>query len=209
VKAAIGATQDASRTHVLGGVLWLRAVVHGAFAAWVVARRPEWGAIFEVGAMCGIIDGTLGLIVAAMSRSIPTRGGPRLLAGITANDALGRLAVGALILALPATVDFPVTAVSLFGAVGLAAGGLGLIALVVWLVARIRAGHTWSLDRDALFDPIAAAAVISFVVAAVLFVRPPANDAELRVFAASVCAAVTLAFAIAAAGAASYRKALD
>ena len=199
--------QAATRNRALAGTLLLRGGVHGVFAVWLITRHVGWADIFEAGSLYALVDGTLGLVAGALFASLASlasRGSPRFLATMTFADAVGRLALGFALRAFPGIPSFPVTAASLFGAVGVSAAGLGVIAMTVWFIARVRAGRRWSIRSDELFDPLAVAALISFVVGYTLLVDPPATANTLRIVAAGVSGALTLVFVVASLGAVAH-----
>jgi len=201
------ATTDGVQRPLLAVALFLHAVVHASFAAWIVLRQPGWTHVFHTGTNYAFADGSLGLIVFALVLPFATRGSPRLLATLTLVDAIGRLAVGFTLREFPGLPIFPVTFVSFFGVVGGCAAALGLIAMTAWAIARARAGRTWSADSDALFDPLAAVAIVSFVIGYVLFVDPPATGAALRILAACGSGALAVVFSVASIGALAHRAA--
>jgi hypothetical protein len=190
----------------LAAMLLLRGGVHALFAVWLLTSQPDWVDIFRIGSSYALVDGVLGLAAAALVAPLARSGAPRLLGTMTLLDALGRLALGIALRMLPGLAALPMTVVPLFGAVGLSAASLGLIAMTAWVVARVRGGHSWSIDADELFDPLAAAALISFVIGATLFVSPPSSATALRVLATSASAGLTIVFLVASVGAFSRRS---
>jgi hypothetical protein len=196
-----GAKRSVLPWYALGAALFIRGADHGIFAIWVVTSRPEWTRLFDVGALYGFVDGTIALItVALLARSVSS-GAPRLLGAMTFADGVGRLATSAALIAFPGISTGLITTLSLFGAVGAAVGGLGVLAMTVWLIARVRAGRSWRVATDALFDPLAAAALVSFIVAYTLFATPPATSDALRTMAVSVSGILAGVFLIASWGA--------
>jgi hypothetical protein len=196
-----GAKRGVLPWYALGAALLFRAADHGIFAIWVVTSRPEWARLFDVGALYGFVDGTIALItVVLLVRSMPS-GAPRLLSAMTFADGVGRLATSAALVAFPGISTGLITTVSLFGAVGAAVGALGVIAMTVWLIARLRAGRSWRVASDALFDPLAVAALVSFIVAYTLFANPPATSDGLRTVAVGVSGVLAGVFFIASWGA--------
>jgi hypothetical protein len=95
----------------------------------------------------------------------------------------------------------------LFGIIGVAVAAVGLVVMIAWLMRRVRAGHSWSITQDELFDPLAVAALIAFVVGYTLFMAPPTTVGALRAMGAGVCGALTLVFVVAAFGARRLRTA--
>jgi hypothetical protein len=186
-------------------VLLLRGIDHGAFAAWVLNQRPGWTEIFDIGALYGLADGTLGLVTFALLLRGAPSGAPRLLAMMTLLDAIGRLVAGVALRAFPGLPVVLTTAVPFFAAVGACVAGLGVVAVTVWAIARVRGGRSWSFDTDALFDPLAAAALVSFVVGYALFMHPPATSAAWRNFAVAVSGTLAAVFLVASLGAAAHR----
>jgi hypothetical protein len=195
-----------ARTRVLAVVLLLRGAIHAAFAAWLIVGRPEWTRIFEIGALCGLADGSLGLLTVSLIVPVAPAGSPRFLAAMTFVDAMGRLATSVALLAFPGIPYFFVTLGPLFGLVGVCTAAVGLVAMTVWTVARVRAGRTWRIDDDELFDPLAFAGVVSLVVGYFLFLDPPATAGALQAMGAGVGGTLAAAFLMAAAGAARHRK---
>jgi predicted permease len=108
--------------------------------------------------------------------------------------------------AFPGIPHVPMAVVPLFAAIGAGVAGLGLIGLTEWLVARMRERRDWQLSADALFDPLAAAALVSFAVGFVLFANPPATVATLRTLAASASGALAFVFLTASLGAVASRR---
>ena len=196
------------RAYLLAGTLLLRGADHGAFAAWMLMRRPGWTEIFDTGALYGLVDGTLGLLTFALLMRLVPSGAPRLLATMTFVDAVVRLAAGVALRTLPGIPVVLVTTVSFFGAAGAVVAGLGVVAMGAWLIARLRGGRSWSIDTDALFDPLAAAALVSFVVGYTLFMHPPATAAALRTFAVAVSGSLAVVFLIASLGAIAHRRSI-
>jgi hypothetical protein len=187
--------------YALGVALLLRAADHGIFAIWVVTRRPEWTRIFDVGALYGFVDGAIALITVALLARFVRGGAPQLLAAMTFADGVGRVATSAALLAFPGMSTGLITTLSLFGAVGASVGTLGVIAMTVWLIARLRARPSWRVATNALFDPLAAAALVSFMFAYTLFLNPPATSDALRTIAVSVSGVLASVFFLASWGA--------
>jgi hypothetical protein len=98
------------------------------------------------------------------------------------------------------------TIVPFFAALGAGVAGLGVIGMTAWLVARAHSQRSWSKTADVLFDPLAAAALVSFGVGLVLFTDPPATVNMLRVVAASASGALALVFITASFGAIALRR---
>jgi hypothetical protein len=162
--------------------------------------------MFEVGSMYAITDGIVGLITVVLIVSLTPGGLLRFLAAITCVDAIGRLAAGIALRAFPGLPHVPMTIVPFFAALGAAVAGLGIIGIAAWLVARARGRRSWSKDSDVLFDPLAAAALVSFGVGLVLFTDPPATVDMLRVVATSASGALALVFLTASFGAIALRR---
>jgi hypothetical protein len=200
---------DRPRTHMraLAAVLLLRGAVHAAFAAWLLVSRPDWARIFEIGALCGLVDGSLGVATVSLIVPVAPSGSPRFLAAMTFVDAMGRLGTSAALLAFPGIPFFFVTLGPLFGLIGLCSAAVGLVAMSMWMITRVRARRTWSASDDELFDPLAIAAAASMVVGYLLFVDPPATAPALRIMGAGVCGALTVVFIFASIGAAGHRRA--
>ena len=194
------------RIAILAAMLAVRGLTNAVFGAWLVARRPGWADVFDIGSLYGIADGTLGLITVVLIVSLTPRGLLRFLAAITCVDAIGRLSAGLVVRALPGIPHVPMAVVPFFAAIGAGVAGLGLIGLTEWVFARIRDGRDWQLNADALFDPLAAAALVSFAVGFVLFANPPATVAALRTLAASASGALALVLLAASVGAVTNRR---
>jgi hypothetical protein len=189
------------RIAILAAALALRGCVNGAFGAWLILGRPGWTNVFQAGAIYAIADGVVGLITVVLIVSLTPGGLLRLLAAMTCVDAIGRLAAGIALRAFPGIPHVPMTIVPFFAALGAGVAGLGMIGMMAWLVARTRGRRTWSRSADTLFDPLAAAALVSFVVGFVLFANPPATADVLRTVAASATGALALVFLTASLGA--------
>jgi len=190
---------------VLALALLARGVVNGAFALWLLARPSEWDDVFRVGSTYAVLDGGLGLVAALLIDVYATTDAARLLGGITFADSIARAAGGVLLRVLPGVSGFPVATVSLFGVIGVGAATLGIGALTLWLVTRTRSGHGWSKHPDALWDPLAVAALISFVVGYILFLNPPVTASALRNVAGGATGALSLIFLFAFSGAITHR----
>lgn len=195
-------------TRALATILMLRAAVHGAFAAWLLTRQPGWTPIFETGAIFGLVDGALGLLAVPLILPLTSRGSPHLLATVTFVDACARIATGIALRVLPGIPLFAVAFVSLAGIIGACTAALGIVVAVMWAVAR-RRQRTHVLAWDELFDPLAAAAVVSFFAGFILFVNPPTTPPGLRTFAVVVTSALALVFAVASLGALRFGRAAE
>lgn len=195
----VSSERSANRWRLLAALLGARALDHALFAIWVFHTSPGWEAIFETGATYGLIDGTLAIAAGALLLA-PLEGTPLLLSTVTLVDGLGRLVTALALRAFPGLPGFFVTAVSMFGVLGVTVATLGIVALAVWAAARRR--RTMPGAFDALFDPLAIAAILSFAVGFTFLVSPPAKAPALRDVARGVCAALALVFLVAAAGAA-------
>ncbi|HEY5060665.1 MAG TPA: hypothetical protein VII52_03965, partial [Gemmatimonadaceae bacterium] len=191
---------DSSVWCLLAALLGARALDHALFATWVFRTRPGWEAIFETGATYGLIDGALAIAAGVLLILAPLEGAPLPLSTVTLVDGLGRLVTAIALRAFPGLPGFFVTAVSMFGAVGITVATLGVVALAVWAAARRR--RTGPGAFDALFDPLAIAAIISFAVGFTFLVSPPAKAPALRDVARGVCASLALVFLVASGGAA-------
>jgi hypothetical protein len=194
-----------SRSGGIASAFGARAAAAFALSAYLWHRPLSWGGVFRAGAWYAVVDGCLGVASAALLARDRDKRTSSLLTTMTVADALLRIAVGALVLALPALVDIPMTVVPLFGTIGIYAVALGLSALALWIVQRHRhqAPHGWQHAwREALFDPILVIALLSIGVGAVLFVSPPSSDAFLQRMLAIGGLIVGTSFSIACAGAA-------
>ena len=191
---------------VLAAALLARSVVNGAFAIWLVVRAPGWDDLFRVGSSYALVDGTFALLAAIYVDAFASHDSARLLGGITFADGVARVAAGICLRVLPGVSGFPVATVSLFGVVGLGGATLGLAALGLWLVTRWRARAQWSAHPDALFDPLAVAALISFAVGGALFLKAPDAARELRTLAGGATASLALVFFFAFLGAMTHRS---
>lgn len=205
MKIPLAESRVPTRVRVLAAALLARGVVNGAFALWLVARPSEWDDVFRVGSTYAVLDGGFGLLAAILIDAYATTDSARFLGGITFADSIARVTVGILLRVLPGVSGFPVATVSLFGAIGVGAATLGIGALGLWLITRARAGHGWSKHPDALWDPIAVAALVSFVGGYVLFLNPPITASALRGIASGASGALSLIFLIAFAGAITHR----
>lgn len=152
------------------------------------------------------VDGALGLIAVGLIVSLTPSGLLRVLAAITCADAIGRIAAGIVVLAFPGLPHLPIGVVPFFAALGAAVAVLGAIGLTAWLVARARTWREWSKNAEALFDPLAAAALVSFVIGFVLFTNPPATLEMLRAVAATATGILALVFLTASLGALVHRR---
>lgn len=190
--------------YLLAGVLLLRAADHGAFAVWLLLRQPGWLDIFAVGSSYALVDGALGIIAVALLVPLAGTRAGRLLVIMNLVDAAGRIAVGSALKVFPGIPTFVVTLVSFFGIVGASATALGIGAMTVWVILRMRGRATWTIRSDALFDPLAIVALASYVVGFVLFVDPPTTSLGLATFAASAATVLAGALTLTAFGALAY-----
>jgi hypothetical protein len=195
-----------SRIAILAAMLALRGCVNAALGVWMLTRRPGWTDVFDAGSIYAITDGIIGLLAVALIVSLTPGGLLRFLAAITCVDAIGRLAAGIALRAFPGIPHVPMTIVPFFAALGAGVAGLGVIGMTAWLVARAHSHRSWSKTADVLFDPLAAAALVSFGVGLVLFTDPPATVNMLRVVAASASGALALVFLTASFGAIALRR---
>jgi hypothetical protein len=194
------------RITALAATLAVRGCLNAAFGGWLLARRPTWTGVFDVGSIYAIADGALGLLSVVMIVSLTPRGLLRFLAAVTCVDAIGRLIAGIAVRAFPGIPHVPMVVVPFFAAIGAGVAGLGLIGITEWLVARMRGRRDWSTEADALFDPLAAAALVSFAVGFVLFANPPGTVEMLRAVAASASGALAVVFLVASVGAIANRR---
>jgi hypothetical protein len=194
------------RIAILAAALALRGCVNGAFGAWLLLRRPGWTNVFQTGSIYAIADGIVGLITVVLIVSLTPTGLLRFLAAMTCVDAIGRIAAGIALRVYPGIPHVPMTIVPFFAALGAGVAGLGMIAMLAWLVARMRGWRTWSRSADTLFDPLAAASLVSFVLGVVLFSNPPATADTLRTVAASSSGALAVVFLIASLGAIAHGR---
>jgi predicted permease len=191
---------------LLGATLGARGCINAAFGAWLLLRQPAWASVFERGSQYAIADGVLGFLAVGLIVSLTPSGLLRLLAAMTCVDAIGRISAGIIVLTLPGLPDLPIAVVPFFAALGAAISGLGAIGLISWLIARARTHRDWSRNAEALFDPLAAAAVISFVIGFVLFTNPPATLEAMRALAALAAGTLALVFLTASLGALIRRR---
>jgi hypothetical protein len=189
---------------VLAVAFLARSVVNAAFAIWLVTGAPGWDDVFRAGSFYAFADGTLALLTAIYVDTYATHDAARLLGGITFADGAARVAAAICIRVLPGLPGFPVATVAFFGALGAGAATLGVSAVGLWVVTRWRTRGHRPTHPDALFDPLALAALISFVVCGALFVRVPDAAAELRVLAGGATAALALVFFVAFVGATTH-----
>src|SRR4051812_6141838 len=75
----------------LAAVLLLRSAANVALCAWILIVEPSWGALFDGAARYALIDGTFGLVSAALLVRDATIHTPAFLAGITATDGITRI----------------------------------------------------------------------------------------------------------------------
>lgn len=206
---AIGSASP-TRAFPLVATLLLRACVNGAFALWLLARASVWIDIFQAGAVYALADGALGLMTVVLLVRHKPIGAPPLLVSMTLADAVLRFGAGVAIRALPGIPYFSLTIVLFFGALGAWAASTGLIAMLAWFVAHERekdAGRRSRSRTHALFDPLAAAGLIAFMLAVyALVVGPPSTAEALRIAAGAASGALALVFLIAAFGAAGRRR---
>lgn len=191
---------------MLGAVLALRGCLNAAFGVWLLAGHPSWTRVFEAGSLYAIADGALGLIAVGSIVLLTPSGLLRVLAAITAVDAIGRIGIGIVVLALPGLPHLPMAVVPFFAAIGAAVAGLGAIGLTAWVVARARTRRDWSMNAEALFDPLAGAALVSLIIGFLLFTNPPATLETLRTVAAAATGILALVFLTASLGALVHRR---
>lgn len=198
-------TREFARELTLAVTLLLRSGINGAFAGWLVTQQPRWSEIFQMGSNYALADGALGLLSVALLMPRPPGGAPPLLRATTFADAFLRISAGIALRTLPGIPDFPVSAVVLFGILGVCAALLGAIALVAWLIRhaqRETPAPTPYTSAHALFDPLAMTGLVALILAAyALLVGPPATATALRNVGASWSIALALAFLVAAIGA--------
>ena len=196
-----------SRAFALVVTLLLRACVNAAFAVWLFARAPVWLDIFSAGSAYALVDGTLGLIAGLLLvRQQPIDAPPQLV-GIILADALLRCGAGIVTLAFPGIPYFPITLVLFYVALGVWAAGAGVIAMTAWFVAHEREKDTSRPPSrvHAVFDPLAVAGLIAFLLAGYAFIMgPPATAESLRFAAGATSGALGLVFLVAALGAAAF-----
>jgi hypothetical protein len=203
--AATEAESVRARALTFGVTLMLRACASGVFAWWLWAHAPSWEPLFHATAIYAIVDGAFGMLSAAFFRSGPQADAPPQLRAITLCDAIIRVAVGITLWTLPGVVDLPMTAVPLFGAIGVCATALGVVAMVAWAVShhrRARPGERvrW-LSYEVLFDPIAVIASLAIIAGMALAAHPPTREAPLRTIGMWGGLVLAIAFAAGAIGA--------
>lgn len=196
--------RPAIHRYALASLLLLRAVDHGVFVGWLISRQSGWLETFRAGSNFALVDGTLGILIGILIVSLAADGAGRWLVLMTLLDGTGRLAVGVALHVFPGIPASLVTIVSFFGLLGACATSLGLGAMTVWALLRFRRRSEWSRDSDALFDPLAVTALLSFAMGYILFIHPPTNVLALHHLATIAGGAMTLAFVVAAVGAAAY-----
>ena len=199
------ASQRFAHGNALVAVLSARGIVNGTFAFWLLAQHPRWADVFRVGSTYGLVDGALGLVTVVLLLPRTPSGSPPMLRVTTLLDALVRLAVSFAIRALPGIPDTPITTLLFFSALAAYALGLGVVAVLVWLVGHARWRKGSSTRRPGtgeLFDPLAVAGVLVLgVVAYSLHFGPPASVQRLRSDAVWISSGFAIAFFVAAAGA--------
>lgn len=186
-------------------VLALPFLTRGVASAWVAAHvlrgQPQWSDVVRAAAWYALVDGSLALIAAAflMWRRIAPRF--PILTAMSLADAFIRVALGVVLLAVPAVAEVPMTLVPLFGAVGLTSAVLGLAAIVAWILAHHRYHGFHRRGVAALFDPLATIGFLSLAVGCLLFFDPPASSIELRDVIATAGIVLAASFAVSAIGA--------
>jgi hypothetical protein len=195
------ASHLAMHRYLLAGALLLRAADHGAYAVWLLVRQPGWLDIFAVGSSYALCDGAMGIVVVWLLMPLARTSAGRLLVLMTLVDAVGRIAVGSSLRIFPGIPTFVVTLVSFLEILGAWATVLGIAAMTIWVFLRIRGRGRWTLSSDALFDPLAVVALLSYVVGFVLFVDPPTTSRGLATFAASAACTLAIAFVVTSLGA--------
>jgi uncharacterized membrane protein HdeD (DUF308 family) len=157
-----------------------RGIASACVAAQVLRGQPQWGDIVRAAAWYALADGVLGLIAVALLvwRRIAHRF--PILSGMSFADAFIRVALGVVLLRVPALAEVPMTLVPLFGTVGLTAALLGVAAIVAFLVAHHQYHHWHRRGVAALFDPLVTIGFLSLAVGCLLFFNPPASAIELR-----------------------------
>jgi hypothetical protein len=204
-RPARAASQRFAHANALVAVLSARGIVNGTFAIWLLTQHPRWADVFAVGSTYGFVDGALGLVTVVLLLPRTPDGAPPLLRVTTLLDALVRLGVSVAIRALPGIPDTPITIMLFFATLAAYALGLGVVAIVVWLIghARWRKGSsTWRPGTGELFDPLAVAGVLVLgVVAYSLHFGPAASVERLRSDAMWISGGFAFAFLVAAAGA--------
>jgi hypothetical protein len=190
-----------ARAAALAIALLARAITNVVFAVWLATRAPVWGEIFRVGSLYALVDGGCALAAALLVDAFARQDVSRVLGAITIADALARIATGIGLRLLPGLADFPVALLAFFAAIAAATVTLGVGALGLWLYVRAHAGFARTKHADGLLDPLALAALISFGVGYVLFLRPPATAQALRDVALGASATLSLVFGVAFVGA--------
>jgi hypothetical protein len=194
---------------VIATTLLTRSAIHAVFALCLAVRRPGWTEVFETAAPVALIDGSVALVSAVVLASFPIAGAPRFLSAITFADGSGRLATGIALRAFPGLPGFFVTVVALFAVVGVCITALGVVAAIGWFGARRRAGRSWPTTAEELFDPLVAAAMLSFILGCFLIANPPVTAEALRRLASGAAVVLSLAFGVAGFGAMSTAKGLS
>jgi len=189
----------------LAVVLLLRAANAMVLSMWLMSATPGWRELFHGIAVYAVSDGLLGFVATGLVAASRFRGGPAVLTLATFGDAFVRAALGVTLLLVPTVAELPMTAVSLFGAVGGCAAVLGIAGIVSWAVAHHRRRGR-SFAYEALFDPIPVIALVSIAAGAWLVVTSPATAAQLRLLVTT--AGVVIAAGFATAGLASAATAL-
>lgn len=192
---------DVVHTRVLAVPFLARGAASVGLAAYVLRGQPTWSEIVRAAAWYALIDGALGLILGLLL--VIRRLAPQfpLLTTITFGDAVIRIALGGVLLALPAIAEVPMTLVPMFGAVGAVSAVLGMAALIVWLLEHRRYHRTHRRGLAMLFDPLATIGFLCIAVGSLLFFNPPSSALELRDVIATAGIVLAASCAVSAVGA--------
>lgn len=201
------------RPTMIAVLLAARAAAGVALALWVRQARPDWSRAFEGIAGYAAADGGIALLIAVRLFCHRELAIPRSLALATAADGVVRVSAGSALGLFPGIPGFPVTAVIFLGTLGVWAGCLAVIAMVVRLRA-IRRGHARPDDHVVQvheeLDPVFIVGAVALAVDVYALVAgPPATADALRTALARWTLFLAAAFLIAAAGAWPARRRVE
>lgn len=185
----------------LAFVLLARAAASIALSGYLLTQRTSWAEVFRVGAWYSLIDGLLALAASVMLAGSLRPRSSRMLVSMTFTDAVLRVAVGVLVLWVPAIAEVPMTLIALFAAIGAIASVLGAAAVILWTVEHHRHRREHRHGAEALYDPIPIVGMLSIAVGTMLVFDPPTSAAELRLVLGTGGVVLGVAFVISSIGA--------
>lgn len=185
----------------MGAFLIVRGIIGLGFSALVLARpATDWGAMFTTLSYYLVVDGALGLCVAAVLYRDSGNGSKThlgSLAGVTLVDAVGRIASGIAVQVWPGIPGFPVTAVIFIGLMATFTAVVGFVQAGLIVEEELARNGRRHARAQFAIPPVLFSALVSvaFGVAALIFAgQPPV----LRIlFAGYFCAAGVVMLAIA------------